>query len=1029
MAEVSDLLQSYVECVRRLSGAGSATLFVPASASSRTVPILIQDGDFDPVPELADLAAAVSFSEAIDGDSRMPDEAVAVPSLRMSSVEGGCLVALPSVPTFPALEGAGSQAGAPSSPGPRRRHSDPEGKAPDASTAAWLGLRYEHNERRELESFRMRGLPFAVGEGNDTREWWSLLFGIGGALASHTSQISMILRDPVTGLRNRTGFLTQLGAELQQARLDSATLALLMVNPDHFAPINERFGREAGDEIVCEISRRLRVGLRASDSVSRYGGVIFVITLMDTSLKAAKALAQKLRRGLAEGAYLDGAVRLGFSIGIAVSETDGSDGLEPVDLIRRADQALNAAKRQGGNQVFDWEQRAGVEESGNFDRLSGIFTGNMSKDYRNMVLLSDAIEVIAANREFHALAAEMVEKLYVSYRPDRVALFSVGENGALAQIRGITRQLPHPGALQDRVETVELDGQELELVRLAVEEAEPRTSRRAKAEETEGAGAELLCYAIPLVASDDCVGCLYLDGSEDTLPLERSDLIFLRAFASQLAVALDRARLAELERNRRDLERQELKAELKELRHAVQQSRLVYRSSEMEEVIAMARRVALTDATVLIIGASGTGKELIARTVHELSERRQKPLVVVDCGSISSSLIESELFGYERGAFTGAQQRHSGRLAEAVDGTVLLDEIGELPLEVQSKLLRFVQEKQFTRVGGTRIENVDVRIIAATNRDLAAEVASGRFREDLYYRLNVVRLDVPPLSARPDDILHLAHHFLETYVVQYQKNLRLTPEADDALLHHSWPGNVRELQNRMMQAVILCEGELIGPADLKLPLPESPSAVPPPEIGRELLARQERPPPFERASVGDVISSGASVPRVSDSSVGELWPDLQRALSRQVEAVFGAGSRSAVPLGRWLSEDIVLQAAAAADSNTRRAAARVGIPGTTFRRRLQKANEQSWAGLATRSRAWEEVRRVLQMIIERPAIEGEELLSRAEQVLLAEILRHYPSDGRTGAVLLGVSRPTFRRRMAAFREAAERQEDAVFASA
>ena len=156
-------------------------------------------------------------------------------------------------------------------------------------------------------------------------------------------------------------------------------------------------------------------------------------------------------------------------------------------------------------------------------------------------------------------------------------------------------------------------------------------------------------------------------------------------------------------------------------------------------------------------------------------------------------MIESELFGYERGAFTGAQQRRSGRLAEAVDGTVLLDEIGELPLEVQSKLLRFVQEKQFTRVGGTRIENVDVRIIAATNRDLAAEVASGRFREDLYYRLNVVRLDVPPLSARPDDILHLARHFLETYIVQYQKNLRLTPEADEALLQHSWPGNVREL--------------------------------------------------------------------------------------------------------------------------------------------------------------------------------------------------------------------------------------------
>src|SRR5262245_35779660 len=241
------------------------------------------------------------------------------------------------------------------------------------------------------------------------------------------------------------------------------------------------------------------------------------------------------------------------------------------------------------------------------------------------------------------------------------------------------------------------------------------------------------------------------------------------------------------------MERQRLRRELNDLRRALQQTRLVSVAPAMEALLDTVRRAAHSDATLLVTGESGTGKELIARTVHELSPRRSRPFVIVDCSAIATSIVDSELFGHEKGAYTGAERQRPGRVAEADAGTLFLDEIGELPLEAQAKLLRFVQEKQFTPVGGTHPRSVDVRIIAATNRNLAAEVAQGRFREDLYHRLNVVTLRVPPLRERPEDILPLADHFLGTYAVQYQRPRRLLGiEARRALLNHSWPGNVRE---------------------------------------------------------------------------------------------------------------------------------------------------------------------------------------------------------------------------------------------
>ena len=991
MIESSELLRSYAEGIRRLSGAGSVSLFVPPSLSGFSRSMLLHDGPLPPVAELADLETAQSFADRVRPEpaSEMVD----------SETPGGGLVPLPAVHSAWALAVLPEQlvAGAPS---PGRRRSDTGGEEAQ-QPSAWLGLRFEDEQGSVLDRLGSIDLPAALTDSSEHPTWWRWLFAMGGALASHTAQVSAILKDPITGLPDRAGFQAVLAEELEKARLNRAPLSLILVNPDDFAAINERFGRVAGDKIVREISGRLRSALRGSDPLARYGGVIFAITLADTALDAARRVAEKLIRSATEGAFLDGAVRLGFSAGVAVFEHNDTEIGHHLDLIRRADQALNAAKRVGGGVVIDWEQRSGAEETGNFDRLSGIFTGNMAKDYRNMVLLSDTIDVIAVNQEFDELAGEVVEKLYSTFKPDRVALFARDEHGGFELTRGLTRSVSDSGP-QVRVETVELGARERELMGLAVAEGRPQELAAESAD-----GESRASYAVPLVATEECLGCLFIEGRESALVLEAADVIFLRALASQLAVALDRARLAELERKRQETERRKLRAELNELRQALQQAKLVYRSQEMDGLLTTARRVAPTDATILITGESGTGKELLARTIHEVSPRSDQPMVVVDCGAIPSTLIESELFGHERGAYTGAQQRRHGRIAEANRGTVMLDEIGELPLETQSKLLRFVQEKQFTTLGGARPRRVDVRIIAATNRDLATEVRAGRFREDLYYRLNVVRLEIPPLRDRPDDILHLARHFLETYSVQYQKSIRsLTPAAEDQLLRYDWPGNVRELQNRMMQAVILCESNRLGPEELSLPrttyagpAPTMPPATTMPPAAPRPVAPEELP-----------IRPQPSTPM-------EQFEELRRTLGRQIEATGKSPGRLNFPLGRWLGDDLILEAAEAGGGVARRGAAIVGIPETTFRRRLQKASEQNEAGLATRSGTWDEVRQLLSVMVRRDDLGDEPLLARAERCLLGEIVSRFPSDVRTGSALLGVTPPTFRRRVAALKAA------------
>jgi two-component system response regulator HydG len=279
----------------------------------------------------------------------------------------------------------------------------------------------------------------------------------------------------------------------------------------------------------------------------------------------------------------------------------------------------------------------------------------------------------------------------------------------------------------------------------------------------------------------------------------------------------------------RELERRRLRQETGTLRARLAErysfENIIGNAPAMQEIFKTVAQVAGSRASILIAGESGTGKELIAAAIHQRSPRSKGPFVKLHCAALAETLLESELFGHERGSFTGAAGRREGRFQQAHGGTLFLDEIGEISPSIQVKLLRFLQEHEFERVGGNETVRVDVRVIAATNRDLKAEVAAGRFREDLYYRLNVITLRMPALRERPTDVPLLATHFLRKYSAENERQLEgFTDEALACLSGYGWPGNVRELENVIERAVVLSTGKRVGPAEL-------PAHLAPVEVG------------------------------------------------------------------------------------------------------------------------------------------------------------------------------------------------------
>lgn len=335
---------------------------------------------------------------------------------------------------------------------------------------------------------------------------------------------------------------------------------------------------------------------------------------------------------------------------------------------------------------------------------------------------------------------------------------------------------------------------------------EPTFLNRA-AKRTAAQKQELTFICVPILLNRKAIGALGIDLKFNPERDYDRYVKFLGIVASNIAQAIKIQRLVEEDKKRLVDENADLKRELKQ---RYDFSSIIGSSGPIRNMYEQMAQVASTNTTVLVRGESGTGKELIAHAIHYNSPRANKPFVKVSCAALPDSLIESELFGYERGAFTGAEQRKKGRFELAEGGTLFLDEIGDINLSTQVKLLRVLQEREFERLGSTDTIKVNVRLLAATNKDMERAIAAGTFREDLYYRLNVFSIFVPPLRERKADLLQLVDHFLEKFSREHHKQIkRISTPAIDMLMSYHWPGNVRELENTVERAVLMCDGQVI----------------------------------------------------------------------------------------------------------------------------------------------------------------------------------------------------------------------------
>jgi Nif-specific regulatory protein len=421
---------------------------------------------------------------------------------------------------------------------------------------------------------------------------------------------------------------------------------------------------------------------------------------------------------------------------------------------------------------------------------------------RNLGALMKVSTAINAIRGLDALLERLLELLYEVVPAQRGAiLLTSGESFDNGFVFGLDRNHGKNKSVnvsRTIVQQVIRDG-----VAVLASDAAATQPRFATESFIETRAHSVMC--VPLVMVDRKLGVLYLDTTVSRDQFNKDHLQLVTAIANIAAVAIENARHFEwLEK-----ENERLLADVN-IEH-----NMVGESGAMQRVYHFISKVAPTDATVLINGESGTGKELAARAIHRNSKRAQKPFMAVNCAALSDSLLESELFGHERGAFTGAIAQKKGRLEIAAGGTVFLDEIGELTPALQVKLLRVLQEREFERVGGTLTIKIDVRVIAATNKNLDDAMAAGQFRHDLFYRLNVVSLEMPGLRERRDDIMLLASYFAEKYGAMCNKKLKgISPDARASLVAYDWPGNVRELENTIERAVVLGTSEWIRPEDL-----------------------------------------------------------------------------------------------------------------------------------------------------------------------------------------------------------------------
>jgi len=701
---------------------------------------------------------------------------------------------------------------------------------------------------------------------------------------------STVLQDGSHGATLALRELSRLDSVLNQRQLglsaDSSLKAIMVLSPDNLVDINNRYGRSDGDQLLQTMSKVIQEIIPITELANHYGGSTFIVLFKSSSEEQIIKIAKRLFKALKEIKLDNIDMQLSFSLGLALNESLSPCSL--FDLFQQACHAMVVAQRLGGDQLRTIRTEHAMQQVGDLDKLSGNLTLNATHDYLSLLMtysiLSDDLNQLEGRAFINALLKQLVSGLGLTS----------ATHADVSRGRVINAATARAG--QEEVEenfSLQLTASQNALISGAIIKGSNPSrvlTSMTKAEEHE--------ILLPIIQGQNVIGLLLLKLSHQYAVKTKNHLL-LENIADYVRVKLQH-----------DSKALPLHSKTKS---AGKLDDLLFKSPQMQSLVSMLKTVAPTEATVLVTGESGTGKELIAQSLHRLSKRSEQPFVVFDCGAIVENLIESELFGHTKGAFTGATHNKQGAIAKAEGGTLFLDEVGELPIDTQAKLLRFVQERQYSMVGKREPQKADVRIVAATNVDLEKRMQSGLFREDLYYRLNVINLKSYPLRHRRQDITPIAEFYLRKFSQQYEKSIvGFRQSAIQAMHEYSWHGNVRELVNLVHRAVVICQDNQISEHDLGL---------------------------YTTSEADDSMVSSSDNPNQSIQAFGTELGDKEAHPSADSRMVWfdylQQYTQLNLPVNAFeLIEAKILQSALASSNNvTLQAAGTLGIAESTFRRR------------------------------------------------------------------------------------------------
>lgn len=669
---------------------------------------------------------------------------------------------------------------------------------------AFLGRERRRFPRRSLSErlYRLEGGIYLEREGEPFRRQSLevVLLYLQAAIRqlSQAKIYEMVVFDAQTRFFSHSQSELLLQVELEEARRLEIPLGVLLVSLGGGGVEGQDFSVR-----LMALASILRRCTREEDIRIRYDRESFLLYLPSLGEEDLEGLG---RRILESGREVLGKLVLGASI-------YPFHGQSYWDLLGRAKEALSLARCSGREMVI-WNKE--------FKKML-VVGGDLSQDYRNVVMLLDTIIAVNSTLDYQQLLYIVLSNIIESTNADRGILvaYDSERERRIAQDR-------YGNAIEPRdYLTSVLEWVETHKLPCFTQDMEGEVRIR---EEMERLGIEM-AMCVPLLPRGRLIGLIYVDSRDPSLEITENARVFFHAISREIGISLENAKLyeenlqakreverlnrklqEELERRSEELEvvRQQLDRNKEELERRYNYPNIVGTSKALQDIFFILEKIRHSDATVLITGESGTGKELIARAIHHNSPRRGRRFESINCAALPETLLESELLGYLKGAFSGAERDKKGRFELAHGGTIFLDEIGDMSLEMQKKLLRVLQEREIHPLGSMETIKVDIRIIAATNRDLKELMRRGLFREDLYFRLNVVHIHLPPLRERKEDIVLLAQRFLEDFCSQSgRERLSLTPEAAKKLLSYHWPGNVRELKNVIERAALLASSSQI----------------------------------------------------------------------------------------------------------------------------------------------------------------------------------------------------------------------------